>query len=154
MLESGNLKFQQKNIRVLAMGVFDLFHVGHLRYLKKAKAMGNHLTVGVATDAISMASKGKCPVVHQDHRLEIVSGLACVDTAHFLPSTTMEVDRVLAWMTEWQIDLVSVGAGWAGSDRWNRLGPLLAAQGVAVSFVEETSEISTTALIHGIRHHG
>ncbi len=136
------------------MGVFDLFHVGHLRYLQQARVMGTHLTVGVATDAISMTSKGKYPVVPQDYRLEIVSALACVDTAHLLPSTTMDVDRALAWIAEWQIDLVSVGAGWAGSERWNRLTPLLAAQGVAVSFVEETPVTSTTALIHAIRHHG
>lgn len=143
----------KKRLRILAMGVFDLFHVGHLRYLKQAKAMGCHLTVGVATDAISMASKGKCPVVPEAQRLEIVSALACVDVARLLPSTTMDTVSALAWMAEWQIDMVLVGANWAGSERWNRLTPLLAERGVAVSFAPETPGTSTSALIQSIRQH-
>ena len=68
-----------EGVRVLAMGVFDLFHVGHLRYLQAARALGGHLTVGVATDAISMASKGNRPIIYESDRLEIVSSLSCVD---------------------------------------------------------------------------
>ena len=133
------------------MGVFDLFHVGHLRYLQEARALGCHLTVGVATDAISVTSKGKRPVVPENDRLQIVSALKCVDTARLLPSTTIETESALGWIREWGITLVRVGRSWEGSERWGRLAPLLAAHGIAVSFAPETPDLSTTRLIRTIR---
>ena len=141
-------------VRVLAMGVFDLFHIGHLRYLQKARSLGDHLTVGVATDAISMASKGKRPIVPEKDRLEIISALACVDTAYLLPSTTMEAERALGWIRDWKISLVRVGAAWEGSERWRRLAPLLAEHGIAVSFAPDTPGTSTTRLIQTARNLG
>jgi D-glycero-beta-D-manno-heptose 1-phosphate adenylyltransferase len=65
----------------LANGVFDLFHVGHLRYLEGAKALGDVLVVAVNSDA-SARRLGKGPgrpVVPEDERAEIVAALACVD---------------------------------------------------------------------------
>ncbi len=64
----------------LANGVFDLFHVGHLRYLKGARAEADMLVVAVNSDASTRANKGPArPVVPQDERAEIVEALACVD---------------------------------------------------------------------------
>jgi rfaE bifunctional protein nucleotidyltransferase chain/domain len=65
----------------LANGVFDLFHVGHLRYLQGAKALADWLVVAVNSDASArMLGKGPGrPVVPQAERAEIVAGLACVD---------------------------------------------------------------------------
>lgn len=133
------------------MGVFDLFHIGHLRYLQQARALGCHLTVGVATDAISLASKGTRPVVPEGDRLEIIRGLGCVDVARLLPSTIMEAERAARWISEWEITLVRIGSVWEGSERWNRLVPLLTAQGIVVSFAPETPDISTTTLIRKVR---
>lgn len=65
----------------LANGVFDLFHVGHLRYLKGARAEADLLVVAVNSDA-SARRLGKGPgrpVVPEAERAEIVAGLACVD---------------------------------------------------------------------------
>jgi D-glycero-beta-D-manno-heptose 1-phosphate adenylyltransferase len=65
----------------LANGVFDLFHVGHLRYLAGAKALADLLVVAVNSD-LSARQLGKGPgrpVVPEDERAEIVAGLACVD---------------------------------------------------------------------------
>jgi cytidyltransferase-like protein len=155
MLHHQSVNMQSSSgVRVLAMGVFDLFHVGHLRYLQQARSMGEHLTVGVATDAISMASKGKLPIVPEKERLEIVSALACVDTAYLLPSTTMEAERALGWIRDWKITLVRIGAAWEGSERWGRLVPLLAEHGIAVSFAPETPGTSTTRLIQTARNLG
>jgi len=142
---------QSEGPRVLAIGVFDLFHVGHLRYLQAARALGGHLTVGVATDAISMASKGKRPIISESDRLEIVSALSCVDSAQLLPSTTMETERALAWIAEWRIGVIRVGASWQGSERWAKLTPLLAERGVCVSFAPESPDVSTTGLIQSIQ---
>jgi rfaE bifunctional protein nucleotidyltransferase chain/domain len=64
----------------LANGVFDLFHVGHLRYLQGAKALADVLVVAVNSDASTRRNKGPGrPLVPEGERAEIVEGLACVD---------------------------------------------------------------------------
>ncbi|MEI7704228.1 MAG: adenylyltransferase/cytidyltransferase family protein [Deltaproteobacteria bacterium] len=64
----------------LANGVFDLFHVGHLRYLQGAKALGDVLVVAVNSDASTRRNKGPGrPLVPQAERAEIVAALTCVD---------------------------------------------------------------------------
>ena len=65
---------------VLANGVFDLFHVGHLRYLESAANEGDILVVAVNDDASTRANKGPSrPIVPDHERAEIIAGLACVD---------------------------------------------------------------------------
>lgn len=65
---------------VLANGVFDLFHVGHVRYLEAAAREGDVLVVAVNSDASTRAYKGPDrPRVPEDERAEIVASLACVD---------------------------------------------------------------------------
>lgn len=64
----------------LANGVFDLLHVGHLRYLQGAKALADALVVAVNSDGSTRANKGPGrPVVTEQERAELVAGLACVD---------------------------------------------------------------------------
>jgi len=64
----------------LANGVFDLFHVGHLRYLQGARAEADLLVVAVNSDRSTRENKGPGrPVVPEAERAEIVAGLACVD---------------------------------------------------------------------------
>jgi rfaE bifunctional protein nucleotidyltransferase chain/domain len=64
----------------LANGVFDLFHVGHLRYLQGAKALADLLVVAVNTDASTRRNKGPDrPIVPEQERAEILAGLACTD---------------------------------------------------------------------------
>ena len=68
---------------VLANGAFDLFHVGHLRYLEGAAAEGNRLLVAVNSDASVRGLKGPGrPVVPQAERVELVAALRCVDFVH------------------------------------------------------------------------
>ncbi len=65
---------------VLANGVFDLLHVGHLRYLEGAKALGEVLVVAVNSDASTRAYKGPGrPVVPADERVELLCALSCTD---------------------------------------------------------------------------
>lgn len=65
---------------VLANGVFDLLHVGHLRYLEGAKALGDRLVVAVNSDASTRAYKGPGrPVIPQAERAELVAALRCTD---------------------------------------------------------------------------
>ncbi len=65
---------------VLANGVFDLLHVGHVRYLEGARALGDRLVVAVNSDASTRAYKGPGrPVVPEGERAELLAALACTD---------------------------------------------------------------------------
>jgi rfaE bifunctional protein nucleotidyltransferase chain/domain len=78
----------------LANGVFDLFHVGHLRYLEGAKAEADLLVVAVNSDASTRLNKGPGrPVVPEAERAEIVAALACVD--HVLVFDSADVVPVI-----------------------------------------------------------
>ena len=67
-------------VRVMAVGVFDLLHAGHLHYLEQAKSLGDHLTVIVAHDDTVRMRKHE-PVTSQDLRQRMVAGLKPVDHA-------------------------------------------------------------------------
>jgi D-glycero-beta-D-manno-heptose 1-phosphate adenylyltransferase len=82
---------------VLANGVFDLLHVGHVRYLEAAKKLGDVLIVAVNSDASTRASKGPSrPVVAEDERAEIVAALEAVDWVVVFSERTVEpvIDRI------------------------------------------------------------
>lgn len=65
---------------VFTNGVFDLLHVGHLRYLEAARRLGDLLIVGVNSDASTRALKGQTrPIVPEGERAELLAGLKCVD---------------------------------------------------------------------------
>ena len=65
---------------VFTNGVFDLLHVGHLRYLQAARALGDRLVLGVNADASVRRLKGPSrPLISEDERAEMLAGLACVD---------------------------------------------------------------------------
>jgi rfaE bifunctional protein nucleotidyltransferase chain/domain len=67
---------------VFANGAFDLLHVGHVRYLEAARALGDFLIVGVNSDASVRLSKGDGrPILPEAERLEIIAALECVDAA-------------------------------------------------------------------------
>ena len=75
----------------LANGLFDLLHVGHLRYLQGAKEEADLLVVAVNSDASARALKGRSrPVVPQDERAEILAGFECVDFVTVFEETTVE----------------------------------------------------------------
>jgi D-beta-D-heptose 7-phosphate kinase/D-beta-D-heptose 1-phosphate adenosyltransferase len=74
-----DLKKKGKRI-VFTNGCFDLLHLGHIRYLEKAKSLGDILVVGVNSDRSVRNLKGpKRPILPQEERAEILSGLGCVD---------------------------------------------------------------------------
>jgi FAD synthetase len=67
-------------VRVMAQGVFDLLHLGHVHYLCRAKELGDELVVVVASDATVRRRKHE-PITLQDMRAELVGALRCVDRA-------------------------------------------------------------------------
>ena len=75
---------------ILANGCFDLLHVGHVRYLQGAKALGGILVVGINSDKQVAALKGVGrPVVPEDERAEIISAIACVDLVTIFEEPTV-----------------------------------------------------------------
>jgi len=74
-----DLKKRGKRI-VFTNGCFDLLHLGHIRYLEKAKSFGDILVVGVNSDRSVQSLKGsERPIIPEEERAEILSGLGCVD---------------------------------------------------------------------------
>ena len=64
---------------VITFGTFDVLHVGHLRILRRAREMGDRLVVGVSSDALNVAKKGRPPVFSETERVELLSALSVVD---------------------------------------------------------------------------
>ena len=64
---------------MITFGTFDVLHVGHIRILKRAAALGDRLIVGVSADALNETKKGRAPVFSQDERVEIIGSLRFVD---------------------------------------------------------------------------
>lgn len=89
----------QRGEIVFTNGVFDLLHVGHVRYLEYARSLGGALVVGVNSDASvrSLAKDSQRPIVPAQERAEVVAALACVDYAcifdESLPDATLRVIR-------------------------------------------------------------
>jgi glycerol-3-phosphate cytidylyltransferase len=97
-------------------GVFDLFHVGHLNILKRAKERCDYLIVGVSTDELVMKYKNKQPVIPFHERIEIVEGIKHVDMV--VPQTNR--DKFSAWEML-KFDVMFVGDDWKGSNLFNEV---------------------------------
>ena len=76
---------------VLANGCFDVLHVGHVRYLEGAKALGDLLVVGINSDRQVAALKGRGqPIVPERERAEVIASLAVVDVVTIFDEPTVE----------------------------------------------------------------
>lgn len=132
--------------RGLAVGVFDLFHVGHLRYLQFIRARCRTLVVAVTRDATVLEKKQRSTAMPEAHRIEIVRGLGWVDEVLPQPASLDDTDATERWMTALGIDHVFIGEDWRGSTRWQRLERRLQASGIGLTWTPRTEEVSTTAL--------
>lgn len=102
-----DLKAKGKRI-VFTNGCFDLLHIGHVRYLEKAKGLGDVLFVGVNSDSSIRKLKGpKRPILSEEERAEILSGLGCVDYVTLFD----EIDP-LKLITSLQPDVLVKGGDW------------------------------------------
>jgi D-glycero-beta-D-manno-heptose 1-phosphate adenylyltransferase len=132
-------------IVVFTNGVFDLLHVGHLRYLQQARALGDALIVGLNSDRSVRANKGAGrPITPEAERAEILSALACVDgVVVFDEDTPHEIIAAL------QPDVLVKGADWAADAIVGR--DVVEARGGRVVRVPIEAGHSTTALVEKIR---
>ena len=91
-------------IRVYADMAADLFHYGHMRFLKKARTLGDYLLVGICADDVLVSYKRE-PILTMEERVASVAGCRYVDEV--LPDAPLMVDR--AWIEKYNIDLVVHG---------------------------------------------
>ena len=131
---------------VFTNGVFDILHIGHLRYLRKARALGHVLVVGVNADAsVRRLGKGDDrPVTPEAERAELLSSLSCVDAVLiFSEDTPAEIIGTLL------PDILVKGADWQG--RENPGQTLVEARGGRMEFIPLEPGYSTTGILKTIR---
>jgi glycerol-3-phosphate cytidylyltransferase len=122
-------------------GVFDMFHVGHLNLLRRARNHCHHLVVGVASDEYVEHLKGRPPVVPCDERIDIISALGIVDEVIIDRSE----DKAAAWQQR-PFDAIFKGDDWQGTPKGYRLERTMAALGVEVVYFPYTQHTSSSML--------
>ena len=127
-------------IKGYAAGVFDLFHVGHVRLLRRAKQQCDHLTVAVSTDEV-VRYKSKVPVIPFEERMEVVASCRYVDSV--VPQESL--DKIEAWRIH-QFDILFVGTDWKGSKRWKEYEEFLSKNGSRVIYLPYTKGTSSTLI--------
>ena len=126
-------------------GVFDLFHIGHLNIIKRAKEQCEYLIVGVSTDELVLTYKKKKPVIPFEQRIAIVDALKYVDEV--VPQVTM--DKLQAW-EKYKFDAIFHGDDWKGSSMYNDIESQFAKLGVDVVFIPHTDGVSSTDIAQRI----
>lgn len=132
----------QKRYKVgYTTGVFDMFHIGHLNILRRAKEQCDYLIVGVTTDALCQSRKGKRPIITEADRTAIVRAIRYVDRV--VPQSDMDK---LAAVRAYHADAVFVGSDWQGTEVWKHYEEQLASVGCSVVYLEHTDGISSSIL--------
>lgn len=122
-------------------GVYDMFHIGHLRLLQRAASACDELIVGVTTDALAAARKSRAPVIPLGDRMEIIAALSCV--TRVVEQTSM--DKLAAWEVL-RFDRMFVGDDWQGHPNWVALEQAFAPKGVEIVYFPYTPTVSSSRL--------
>ncbi len=122
-------------------GVFDMFHIGHLNILRRAKEQCETLIVGVTTDDLCYKRKHKYPIINEKERMEIVGAIRYVDKV--VSQSDMEKIRPVK---ELGVDVVFVGSDWRGTEAWSHYEKDFASVGCTVVYLDHTDGISSTIL--------
>ena len=122
-------------------GVFDMFHIGHLNIIKKAKEQCDYLIVGVSTDELVQSEKNKLPVIPFKDRCEIVESIKYVDKV----VAQTNKDKFGAW-SNLGFDKMFVGSDWKDTPQWKKYEEEFRPVGVEIVYLEYTEGISSTIL--------
>jgi glycerol-3-phosphate cytidylyltransferase len=120
---------------VITFGTFDLFHIGHVNILNRARALGHRLVVGVSTDALNFSKKGLYPVFPEQERRAIVAAMRCVDDVFLEESLEFKRD----YIKKYEADILVMGEDWKG--KFDNCSDLC-----KVVYLERTEGISTTQI--------
>jgi glycerol-3-phosphate cytidylyltransferase len=126
--------------RILTFGTFDLFHLGHVNVLHRAKALGDWLIVGVSSDELNARKKGRKPYFTLSERVAIVGDSRVVDEVFVEEALELKGD----YIQQRRADVLVMGDDWAG--RFDHFGSLC-----EVVYLPRTPEISSTQIITIVR---
>ena len=122
-------------------GVYDMFHVGHLNLINRAKEHCEYLIVGVNSDEQVHRYKNKYPVISQEDRAQIVRNIKAVDDCIIVET----LDKLEVWK-DVKFDAIFIGDDWKGNPRWLQTEEQLRPYGVDVIYLPYTPNISSTIL--------
>ncbi|UHS55874.1 adenylyltransferase/cytidyltransferase family protein [Agrobacterium vaccinii] len=128
--------------KIITFGTFDVLHIGHIRILQRARALGDYLVVGVSTDALNYSKKQKSPIYNENERLEIISAIIGVDEVFLEHSLELKEQYII----EHAADVLVMGDDWAG--RFDYLNHIC-----EVVYLPRTDGISTTSTLEEIRRY-
>ena len=135
-----------KKIIVYTSGTWDLLHVGHLNILKRSKALGDKLIVGVSTDELVASYKNSYPIISYEDRVEIIKSIKFVDQV-VKQEKLLEIKQLI----ELKVDIVTIGDDW--KDRylegleWAEKQP-----NVKLVYLHYTKRLSTTLIKEKIKN--
>ena len=123
-------------------GVFDLFHIGHLNVLKKAKENCDYLIVAVSTDELVQKYKGKNTIIPFEERMAIVEAIKYVDEV--VPQVNR--DKIEA-VDRYDIDVMFVGSDWKGNEVFDKVDKYMKTKGKeGVVYFPYTQDVSSTKI--------
>lgn len=126
--------------RVITFGTFDLFHFGHVNLLRRARALGDWLVVGVSSDELNARKKGRTPFFSLRERLAIVGDSRWVDEVFVEESLELKGD----YIRQHRADRLVMGDDWEG--RFDHFRSLC-----EVTYLPRTPDISSTQIITVVR---
>lgn len=135
-----------KTIIGYTTGVYDMFHIGHLNIIRRAKEQCDYLIVGVSTDELVQKEKNKIPVIPYEERVSIIKALKYVDKV--VPQTNK--NKFEAW-EKYHFDKMFVGSDWKGSNQWLNYEQQFKPVGVEIVYLQHTDGISSTKLTEYIK---
>lgn len=127
-------------------GVYDMFHIGHLNIIQRAKEQCDYLIVGVSTDELVQKEKNKTPVIPYAERTAIVKAICFVDMV--VPQENK--NKLEAW-ERYHFDKMFVGSDWKGTPQWQRFEEQFQPLGVEIVYLDHTDGISSTQLTSVIK---
>lgn len=122
-------------------GVYDMFHIGHLNILRRAKEQCDYLIVGVSTDELVQHDKHKTPIIPFAERMKIVEAIRYVDKV--VPQ--LDKNKMAAW-DKFHFNKMFVGSDWKGTETWKHFEEQFAPFGVEIVYLDHTDGISSTIL--------
>jgi glycerol-3-phosphate cytidylyltransferase len=133
---------------IITFGTFDLFHVGHLHILERARKHGDNLIVGISSDELNISKKNRKPIYTYNERKRIIESLKCVDKVF----CEISLEDKVKYCKEHKADILIMGDDWKGkrSGKDNKTFDELLKGVCEVIYLERTPSISTTELIEKI----
>ena len=128
------------NKRVITFGTFDVFHIGHVNILERAKEEGGYLIVGLSSDELNFSKKQRYPVYPQAQRMKIIESLRFVDEVFIEES----LDLKAQYIQQFNADILVMGDDWVG--KFDEMK-----QYCEVKYLPRTPSISTTEIIEVVK---